>query len=104
MTSFLQMAAWCAVAVAAVLLLTPSNAMRVDAAQVVSSDGFTMLTAQSRDPRASGGRELLYLIDHRSGMLLVYGVDRDESGVHPRLLDGGSMSVLFSHPKLPDGS
>ena len=103
MNRSVQLAAWCAVAVFAVLLLAPSHVMRVDAGQVMSSDGFTMLTAQSKDPRASGDRELLYLIDHRSGMLLVYGLDRNETGVHPLLLDGGPMSVLFGHSKLPDG-
>ena len=86
---------WTAVAVLAVLVFAPRQSIRVDAGQVSSNDGFTLLTAQSSDPRASGGRELLYLVDHRSGMLLVYGIHRNERGMTPVLLDGGPMSVLF---------
>ena len=89
---------WIAVAVLAVLVFAPQQSIRVDAGQVASNDGFTLLTAQTSDPRASGDRELLYLIDHRSGVLLIYGIQHNERGFTPLLLDGGPMSVLFGTP------
>jgi len=98
MTHAATIVAWATVAALALLLLAPQQTIRVDAGQVASSDGFTMLTAQSSDPRASGGRELLYLVDHRSGVMMVYGVQRNESGAHPVLLDGGPMAALFGTP------
>jgi hypothetical protein len=89
---------WIGVALLAMLLVAPSTQLRVDAGQVNAAHGYTLLTAQSADPRASGGRELLYLVDHRTNMVLVYGVTRDENGTTPQLLDGGPMSVLFGTP------
>lgn len=89
---------WIVVAVLAMLVFAPQQSLRVEAGQVASKDGFTLLTAQSSDPRASGDRELLYLVDHRSGALLIYGVQHNEGGTTPLLLDGGPMSVLFGTP------
>lgn len=99
MTRWLTCAAWVGVGLLALGLLTPAQQIQVHAGQVAADGGFTMLTAQSNDPSASGGRELLYLVDHRSGSMLVYGVQRDEQGTHPVLLDGGPMAALFSTPR-----
>ncbi|MCH2135225.1 MAG: hypothetical protein MK101_01435 [Phycisphaerales bacterium] len=100
MSSMSTAVAWCALLIAALVLLGPGDNLQVQAGAVASADGFTLLTGQSRDPRASGGQELVYVVDHRSGMLLVYGLQPGEGNVlMPVLLDGGPVASLFGHPQ-----
>lgn len=101
MNAMPRILAWGVVGVLLVLLLSSPEQVQVHAGEVASADGFTLLTGQSRDPRAAGGQELVYVIDHRSGLLLVYGLERFESGLQPVLLDGGPISALFSQPMTP---
>jgi len=92
---------WAVVVALLVLLLSSPQHLQVHAAEVTSADGFTLLTGRSRDPRASGGQELVYVVDHRSAMLLVYGLQHNGTALQPVLLDGGSISALFSQPAAP---
>lgn len=101
MNAMPKILAWAVVAALLVLLLWSPDQVQVHAGEVASADGFTLLTGQSRDPRASGGQDLVYVIDHRSGMLLVYGLERFDAGLQPVLLDGGPISALFSEPAGP---
>jgi hypothetical protein len=101
MKSLPTMLMWCVVAGLGVFLMSPQAQLQVHASEVATGDGFTLLTGQSRDPRASGGQELVYVIDHRSGMLLVYGLQHDGSALRPVMLDGGPVSALFSQPAPP---
>lgn len=103
MSSALNTVAWCVVAAAVAIFFAPRDQLQVHAGEVATGDGFTLLTGQSRDPRASGGQELVYVVDHRSGMLLVYGLQRDDSVLRPVLLDGGPIASLFSQPSVPTG-
>ena len=101
MNAMPKVLAWAVVAAMVVLLLSSPDQVHVNASEIASADGFTLLTGQSRDPRASGGQELVYVIDHRSGVLLVYGLDRLDAGLQPVLLDGGPISALFGETAAP---
>jgi len=64
-------------------------------ASEATRDGFTLLTAKSRDMRVSEETEVVYLLDHHRGMLLVYGLQDMSHRPSIVLLDGGRIEVLF---------
>ncbi len=68
----------------------------------VAKDGFTLLTAHSRDMRVSEETEVVYLLDHHRGMLLVYGLTEMSSQPTISLLDGGRIEVLFEQGRAID--
>ena len=61
----------------------------------VSGDGYTMVTTRSGRGQDQDPDEILYVIDSRSDTLLVYWIeDARQQGL--QLVDGGSLSALFS--------
>lgn len=96
------MLAWavCAAAVAGWLLSSGPSWDRLAAADMIASGGgFTLMTANSRDQRVAEESEVLYLIDHHRGMMMVYGLREMHTNPHIELLDGGRMEVLFERAR-----
>jgi len=92
---------WLLVAALATALLTwqQGTTVRVDAAMTASADGFTMLTARGRDHRVSTDVEVVYIIDHRRGVLLAYGLENALTAPNLRLLQGGRIETLFERSR-----
>jgi len=66
---------------------------------ISSGGGFTLMTANSRDQRVVEEAEVLYLIDHHRGMLMVYGLVDVHTAPRVEMLDGGRMAVLFERAR-----
>ena len=63
--------------------------------QEASRGGFTLLTAHAGVQNISPEAEVVYLLDHHRGLLMVYGL-RDQGGsTEIVLLEGGHIEVLF---------
>lgn len=108
--SISTLGAWAIAAVLAWVVLAPGPVqVHVDAAMTASSDGFTLLTSRTRDQRVGTDIEVVYCIDHRRGMLLVYTL---KGGLtlepHIEMLDGGRIETLFERARasspLPAGT
>ena len=71
----------------------------VAADMMASGGGFTLLSANSRDQRVAEESEVLYLLDHHRGMMLVYGLRDVHTNPYIEMLDGGLMEVLFERAR-----
>lgn len=60
----------------------------------MGSGGFTLLTAANGQGSDTSRVELLYVLDNRSEMLLVYGIE-NQTERRMVLLGGGSLPALF---------
>ncbi len=70
----------------------PQNAAYAD--QAVSEGGYTLMTTDSGRGSDTAPKELLYIIDNRSEVLLVYEVP-DARSNSLQLVGGGSLQSLF---------
>jgi hypothetical protein len=99
---FSTMLSWaaCGVLLASWWLSTGPAWDRPAAADMISSSGgFTLMTANSRDQRVVEEAEVLYLLDHHRGMLMVYGLVNVHTEPRIEMLDGGRMEVLFERAR-----
>ncbi len=93
---------WVAVTAVALTWASRPGSMSHSAAlagMTASNGGFTLLTAGSRDQRVSGEAEVVYVIDHHRGMMLVYGLTDLVNAPDILLLDGGPIEVLFERAR-----
>ncbi|MDP7030086.1 MAG: hypothetical protein QF733_07695 [Phycisphaerales bacterium] len=94
--------AWAAaIAVALVWMSRPGTMMHPEAHAGMSASrgGFTLLTAGAWDQRVAVDGEVVYLMDHHRGMMLVYTLSDLVSTPHIELLDGGRIEVLFERAR-----
>ncbi|MCH2142810.1 MAG: hypothetical protein MK077_07425 [Phycisphaerales bacterium] len=69
--------------------------VQVDAAMTATADGFTLMTARGRDHRMATDAEVVYVVDHRRGILLAYGLRDALTAPNLELLQGGRIETLF---------
>ena len=77
----------------------PQLSQPAAADMMATSGGFTLMTANSRDQRVSDESEVLYLLDHHRGMMLVYGLRDIHTKPYVDMLDGGLLEVLFERAR-----
>ena len=90
-------AAWLLVGCLVVVMLMwqRGTTVQVDAAMTATADGFTLVTARGRDHRMAKDAEIVYVIDHRRGVLLAYGLRNALTNPSLELLQGGRIETLF---------
>ncbi len=91
-------ACWCLIASAIVLSAmlvvrwSDSASNEADASLVIARDNFTLLTALTRS-----GEESLFILDNRSGALLVYNMDMGKGRIE--LVGGQDLNQLFANAR-----
>ncbi len=78
-----------------VVALRWAPASAATAGTSASRGGFTLLTGHSRAQEVPESSEIVYLIDHHRGLLLVYGMPDGADSKAIAWLDGGRIEVLF---------
>jgi hypothetical protein len=72
---------------------------RAAADMIASGGGFTLVAANSRDQRVPEESEVIYLLDHHRGMMMVYGLRDVHTTPFIELLDAGRIEVLFERAR-----
>lgn len=100
--SILVRLSWCVAAAMLVgwwLSVGPPLNQPAAADMIATNGGFTLMTANTRDQRVNEESEVLYVLDHHRGIMLVYGLRDVQSKPYIEMLDGGLMEVLFERAR-----